>query len=390
LHSLRRLRISSSISPRVPNASGALKEQTNPMKVESARPSHTGLARLPTANILRNIFLGVFFTTPVLFKPGFAILKLVANSRSRLLNPDQNPLLRLILRPLLYDQFCAGTNTAEIAKTRDNIKRIGFSGIILCYGKEILIDESNQLHTSDATAAAQQSAEIAHWRDGNLDTLSMVGAGDWLGMKFTGAGSRVTRALLEGREPPQGLVEAMDAICRKAATQDCRIWVDAEQQALQQTIDRWAMYFMSKYNRSGKALVYNTIQAYLKASRDNVNIHLAKAHAEGWAPGIKLVRGAYINSDPRHLIHDTKAETDQNYDSIVHDLLAGENLGFLQDTHPENVHLFIAGHNPESVAKAIDLIQVLSAQERLKVMPDFGQLQVCRSHLLVYRRPLLI
>lgn len=335
----------------------------------------TGLARLPTANILRNIFLGVFFTSPNLFKPGFAFLKIIANSRSRLLNPDLNSLLRLVIKPLLYNQFCAGTGPAEIARTRENIKQVGYSGIILCYGKEILIDDkSNELRPA-TDLAVKQSAEIAHWRDGNLATLDMVGAGDWLGMKFTGAGSMVTNALLNGEEPPVELVEAMDAICHKAASQDCRIWVDAEQQVLQHTIDRWAMYFMSRHNLNGKALVHNTIQAYLKASRDNVMRHLAKAHAEGWALGIKLVRGAYINSDPRHLIHDTKADTDANYDGIVHDLLFGTNLGFCEDKHPKDVHLFVAGHNPDSVAKAIDLMQVLHAEGRLKTLPDFGQLQ---------------
>lgn len=335
----------------------------------------TGLARLPTANILRNIFLGAFFTTPMLSKPGFAILNVIANSRSRILNPDVNLLLRFFLKPLLYSQFCAGTGPAEIARTRENIKRVGYSGIILCYGKDILIDDkSNELRSAN-DLAVQQSAEIAHWRDGNLSTLDMIGAGDWLGMKFTGAGSMVTTALLNGEDPPNELVEAMDAICHKAASQQCRIWVDAEQQVLQHTIDRWAMFFMSKHNLNGKALVHNTIQAYLKDSRDNVKKHLAKAQAEGWALGIKLVRGAYINSEPRHLIHDTKANTDANYDSIVHDLLSGSNLGFAEDKHPRDVHLFVAGHNPDSVAKAMDLIQVLYAEGKLKTMPDFGQLQ---------------
>lgn len=343
------------------------------LRTKEERPAD--LARLPTANILRNIFLGIFFTSPILFKPGFAFLKIIANSRSRLLNPDVNPLLRLVLKPLLYNQFCAGTGPAEIARTRENIKRVGYSGIILCYGKEILIDDKSNELRSATELAVKLSAEIAHWRDGNLSTLDIVGAGDWLGMKFTGAGSMVTNALLNGEQPHAELIEAMDAICHKAAAQGCRIWVDAEQQVLQHTIDRWAMYFMSKHNVNGKALVHNTIQAYLKASRDNVTRHLAKAHAEGWTLGIKLVRGAYINSDPRHLIHDTKADTDVNYDGIVRDLLSGANLGFCEDKHPKDVHLFVAGHNPDSVAKAMDLMQVLHTEGRLKTLPDFGQLQ---------------
>jgi len=144
-------------------------------------PTFTCLGRLPTSHLLRNIFLGAFFTSPILYKPGFAILRRIANSHSRALSPDANPILRVVLRSLLYDQFCAGTNQAEIFRTRDTIKRIGYSGIILCYGKEIQISKANQMHSTGVASA--QNAEIAHWRDGNLETLDMVGSGDWLGMK---------------------------------------------------------------------------------------------------------------------------------------------------------------------------------------------------------------
>jgi hypothetical protein len=95
------------------------------------------LARLPTSNILRNLFLGSFFASPLLFKFGFTILQRVATSRSIILNPDKNPLLRAIVKPLIYDQFCAGKDKQEVTETIARIKSIGFSGVILCSGKEI-------------------------------------------------------------------------------------------------------------------------------------------------------------------------------------------------------------------------------------------------------------
>jgi hypothetical protein len=153
----------------------------------AARPpqSHrnaTGLQRLPSSNILRNIALGIFFSSPLLFKPGFSVLRLIANSRSPLLNPDINPVLRGVLKPLLYDQFCAGTCKTEILRTRDSIKAMGYSGIILCYGKEIQVSNDNDIY-STGKEELHQTAEINHWRDGNLKTLDMVGKGDWLGIK---------------------------------------------------------------------------------------------------------------------------------------------------------------------------------------------------------------
>lgn len=141
------------------------------------------LERLPTSSILRSLLLGYFFSSPILLKPGFAILRRIADSKSSLLNPDLNPLLRAVLRPLLYDQFCAGTNRNEISRTKQTIKNIGYSGIILCYGKEIQFSRSAELRSMDHDTS-QQNVEITEWRDGNLRTLDMIGSGDWLGIKY--------------------------------------------------------------------------------------------------------------------------------------------------------------------------------------------------------------
>lgn len=132
---------------------------------------------------------------------------------------------------------------------------------------------------------------------------------------------------------------------------------------------------MRAYNTGSSALVYNTLQAYLKHSRSKLRAQLALAKEENWTLAIKLVRGAYIDSDPREQIHDSKEDTDASYDGIVRDLLSGgAELGFSPETMP-NVKLFLAGHNPTSVSSAIDLTQSLSAAGKLKIEPEFGQLQ---------------
>lgn len=143
----------------------------------------TGLERLPAKNILRSLVLGSLFTTPYLFKPGYALLRRIANSRSPLLNPDTNPLLFGFIKPLVYDAFCAGRNQREIYKTRDTIKQMGFSGVILCYGRENVVDTSNKLKQR-GSQASNEDADIHRWREGNLDTLDMIGEGDWLGVKY--------------------------------------------------------------------------------------------------------------------------------------------------------------------------------------------------------------
>lgn len=144
----------------------------------------TGLERLPTKSILRSLTLGALFTTPYLFKPGFSVLRKVADSTSVFLNPDANPLLRAIIKPLIYDAFCAGRTKNEIYRTRDTIKRMGYSGVILCYGRENVIEALNNLAPDGNNHAASDDVEIEQWRNGNLDTLDMIGEGDWLGIKY--------------------------------------------------------------------------------------------------------------------------------------------------------------------------------------------------------------
>lgn len=152
---------------------------------------------------------------------------------------------------------------------------------------------------------------------------------------------------------PAPVAQAVDEICHLTRERGCRLWVDAEQQALQTTLDRWVIDMMRKHNTNGQALVYNTIQAYLKGARTNVSQHLTLAAREGWTLGIKLVRGAYLDNEVRSLIHDTKEDTARSYDSIA-DMLISQRL-------PEEVHgltfpgvrLFLATHNATSIRKAI-------------------------------------
>lgn len=151
---------------------------------------------------------------------------------------------------------------------------------------------------------------------------------------------------------PKVIDDALTELCAEAKKQGSRVWFDAEQQSVQHGIDEWAIELMRRWNADGQALVYNTIQAYLKAAEANADRHIAAAAKEGWKLGLKLVRGAYIEHEERGLIHDTKEDTDNCYDSIS-DKLINQKL-------PEDAagyefpaaNIMLATHNAESTAKA--------------------------------------
>ena len=196
--------------------------------------------------------------------------------------------------------------------------------------------------------------------------------------RFTGAGPAAVEALSRGDPvPPVSMREAMREICSQIASQGSRLWIDAEQQVFQFTIDKWTLDLMREFNRNGSAVVLNTVQAYLKSSAETVNEHLLLAQREGWTLGIKLVRGAYIAHDIRDRIHNTKEETDENYNFIVEKLLTQQFLFPVENSagskFPE-VRLFLASHNAESVQKAYSLHRQRILNGEPTIPLQFGQL----------------
>ena len=183
---------------------------------------------------------------------------------------------------------------------------------------------------------------------------------------------------MEGRQPPEALTRAIDTICKQAQSQGSRIWIDAEQQIFQPTIDAWTTDLMRRHNIHGDALVYTTIQTYLKNSRAMIGKYLQTASDEGWTLGIKQVRGAYIASDVRDRIWDTKAQTDDSYNSIARDLLAkntadGVFPGFKAQKFPD-LRLFLAGHNTESIRLATAFVRELALAGKEVPLVQYGQL----------------
>jgi hypothetical protein len=103
---------------------------------------------------------------------------------------------------------------------------------------------------------------------------------------------------------------------------------------------------------------------------------MAIARKEGFTLGVKLVRGAYLGSDPRHLIHDTKADTDRAYDSIS-ESLARRSYGAILKPAPgesnevfPSVNVVLAQHNHTSVRKiqAIRNSQIGRGEEQIDIV----------------------
>ena len=156
---------------------------------------------------------------------------------------------------------------------------------------------------------------------------------------------------------------------------------DAEQRAIQPGIDAWTLRYQRLYNKSvpDKAIVYGTYQAYLRSTPAVLAEHLAIAQKEGFTLGVKLVRGAYLNSDLRESIWATKEETDTAYDGIAEALLKRNYNQVLRPSKHVSeelpaVSLLLASHNHQSVKKAMSIQKKQADKGQKRIDMAYAQL----------------
>ncbi|KAJ3291552.1 hypothetical protein HK104_005976 [Borealophlyctis nickersoniae] len=162
--------------------------------------------------------------------------------------------------------------------------------------------------------------------------------------------------------------------------------IDAEQTYFQPAIDDLALYICWKFNpplpgrgvnESGRKgpIAYNTYQMYLKDARRRLEIDVERAERGGYAFGVKLVRGAYMQSERElanewdHLtdpIQPSLEATHEAYNSAVEFL--AEKISVIKaadadaggDVRP--LSFVVASHNKESVKRAKEAMEKFGIQ----------------------------
>lgn len=143
------------------------------------------------------------------------------------------------------------------------------------------------------------------------------------------------------------------ALCERAYQNQVRILVDAEDYCFQNAIDALTEQAMHKFNKE-RAIVFATLQMYRHDRMPYLQHIYDDALQKGYVPGIKFVRGAYMEEEraraaamgyPDPICKDKEA-TDKNYDAGVQ---------FVMD-HIDRFELFMGTHNEESNKKLAKLI----------------------------------
>jgi hypothetical protein len=187
----------------------------------------------------------------------------------------------------------------------------------------------------------------------------------------------INRVTAKTLEEIAAVKSRFERICDAAASNQVRLFIDAEETWIQPVLDSWTFEMMCKYNTQ-RAIIYNTVQmyrhdrlAFLKAQGD-------AAQAQGIIYGVKLVRGAYMEKERERAqkmgypspIQPDKASADRDYNEALRYMVA----------HHAHFALCAGSHNEESSM----LLTQLMAEKNLENTNEkffFAQLLGMSDHI---------
>lgn len=247
--------------------------------------------------------------------------------------------IKRIIRATVFEHFCGGESIGNCEETIERLHQKGISTLLdySAEGKESEEDFDNSCEEVLRTVSiAEKDARIpfcvfkpsALIRSGLLAKLNADGH----------LNETETHEWERGKE-------RVRSICQAGFEKGVGVFIDAEESWIQSTIDGIAEEMMNEFNCDG-VIVYNTIQLYRKDRLAFLKSSFESAQKSGYKLGLKLVRGAYMEKERERAkdqgypspIHDSKANTDRDYDLA---------LKFCLDNYP-NIQLIAGTHNEKS------------------------------------------
>ncbi|KAG9850558.1 FAD-linked oxidoreductase, partial [Aureobasidium melanogenum] len=336
-------------------------KQQNVSHVPST-PSRRTLQTLPTTTLVRSL---VVLSATAL--PARLLASLIRLTKKHVGIIESVGPLRWTFKKLLYDNFCIGFEENEIRAKTQELRRIGFTGIVLANAREA------QPTTDSHVGSVIGDVQCEEWVNNNLESVQQAEPGDYIGLRFTGAGAAAAKflsdfsATCKSHSPEEAcklyfsemqyFVSQVERICKAAEARQIRVLIDAESSTYQMAIDCAAL----------RALVLNTYQMYLNSSADKLKSHLNHSMKNGYVLGIKMVRGAYLHTElDKQSLHVSKQQTDEAYDDTVRFLLReGSGAAWKAD-------VMLATHNAKSVRQAFDLYTsiYMTSKEDYRLRPQ--------------------
>lgn len=245
------------------------------------------------------------------------------------------PFIESIVKNTIFEQFCGGVTLLESKPTiqKLNDRRVQ---TILDYGVEAKEEEEDFNRTMNEIIRAIEFA--AQVNGVTIVSTKITGMARFALLEAIQNGESLTR---EMRTEYKNVLKRLDAICYTASQRGIRVFIDAEESWIQDSIDHLVNLMMKRYNQE-KPVVYNTFQLYRKDRLQYLADSFNRAQKENYILGAKLVRGAYMEKERDRAenlgypspIHTNKAATDDAYNTAVRFCIANyAQLAFCNASH---------------------------------------------------------
>tara|TARA_Y100000996_G_scaffold291516_1_gene230448 strand:+ start:2941 stop:4137 length:1197 start_codon:yes stop_codon:yes gene_type:complete len=247
---------------------------------------------------------------------------------------------------ILFNQFCGGESLDELTPLIKNILNNDVTPM-LNYGVEYSTDEEALQNCTEEMISMINY--LKKNKKGYLKGQSILRVtGIMSHQRIEKMQNNVTLTKKEGDLWKRDM-ERLNRVCEYAVSNKIKLLFDAETDNIQHMIHQLSLQMMKRFN-GNMPRIYGTIQFYRKDSHKQLDKLIEDGIMNNYTPGLKLVRGAYIHDETianrRNIIHDTKDETDESYNTAVTKCIY--NL--------DKIAVCFAGHNTTTVKHIIDTL----------------------------------
>lgn len=253
-----------------------------------------------------------------------------------------------LIKSTVFAQFCGGETMNDCNETIDHLYSYKV-GTILDYSVEGEEKEESFEATTAETIATINKAINNPKIPFTVFKVTGIGRFDLL------AKVNAKQALTATEETEYGRVKnRVYNICKTAHDNNVRIFIDAEETWIQDTIDDLATEMMLEFNKT-KCIVYNTIQLYRHDRLAYLKMCFEHAETNNYYLGVKLVRGAYMEKERKRAadmgypspIQPDKQHTDKDYNAALE----------FSIQHIDRIHICAGSHNEDSSMLLTQLMQ---------------------------------
>ena len=196
-----------------------------------------------------------------------------------------------LIKQTIFEQFCGGESIENCDKRIQSLAKFNI-GTILDYSVEgkSIEDDFNRVtkETIQTILKAKENDNIpfAVFKISGLARLELL-------EKVSNSKMELNK---EEKKEFKRVKERINLICITAYKNNVRLFIDAEESWIQDTIDEIVISMMRKYN-SERAIVFNTLQMYRWDRLAFLKQSYADAENGNYFLGLKIVRGAYLEKE---------------------------------------------------------------------------------------------